>query len=43
MVLMHEKLADKEVPIEDEDSGLAMASVIWSSIYNFHLRFAPTD
>ena len=45
MVLMHEKLADKEVPTEDKNSGLAMAraTVIWSSIYNFLLLAAPTD
>ena len=42
MVLMHEKLADKEVPTEDQNSGLAMATVIWSSIYNFLLLSVPT-
>ena len=38
MVLMHEKLGNKEVPNVDEDSGIAMAAVIWSIIYNFNLR-----
>ena len=33
MVLMQEELANKEIPIEDEDSGgLAMAVVVWSII-----------
>ena len=41
MVLMHEKLANMEVTLEDEKSGLAMAAVIWSSIYNFPLLSAP--
>ena len=43
MVLMHEKLANKKIPLEDDKSGLAMAAVIWSSIYNFLLLAAPTD
>ena len=36
MVLMHEELANKEVTIWDEDSGLIIAAVIRSIIfYNF--------
>ena len=37
MELMCEELINKEVPVEDEDSGLALASHIEHSINNFHL------
>ena len=40
MVLMcvYEELANQEVSIWYEDSGLVIAAVIRSSIYNLHLR-----
>ena len=39
MVLTHEELANKEVTIGgEEDSGLVIAAVIRSIIYNLHLR-----
>ena len=38
MVLMHEELANKEVTIWDEDSGLIIAAIIRSIIFNLYLR-----
>ena len=38
MLLMHQELANKEDPNGDENIGLVMAAVIWSSWYNLHLR-----
>ena len=40
MVLTHEELANKEVTIGEEDSGLVIAAVIRSIIYNLNLRWA---
>ena len=38
--MMQEELANKEVPIEDEESGLAITVVVWSIVTS---TSAPID